>query len=117
VEEIRSTSLRLQLRGNEISIQSSGVSVTAELGRLFHLIECLSSNGMIQPEIDDHKNIGQVKAYVPSNFIAAFTQLPEATNLVRVQSLQLVYFLFMSIHSLSCFILMKGSNRWCGRSC
>ncbi len=85
VEEIRSTALRLQLCGSEMSIPSSGgVSVTAELGCLFHLIESLSSNGMIQPDLDDHKNTGQVKAFVPSNFIAAFTKLPEATNLALI---------------------------------
>mmetsp|Transcript_24951 Transcript_24951/g.49860 ORF Transcript_24951/g.49860 Transcript_24951/m.49860 type:complete len:1483 (+) Transcript_24951:213-4661(+) len=84
VGEIRSTALRLQLCGDEMTIPSSGLSVTAELGCLFHLIECLSSNGMIQPDIDDHKNTGQVKAYVPSNFIAAFTTLPEATNLALI---------------------------------
>jgi hypothetical protein len=39
VKEIRSTALRLQLRHNEITIPSSGLSVTAELGCLFHLIE------------------------------------------------------------------------------
>ncbi len=84
MKEIRSTALRLQLRGNEMTIPSSGLSVTAELGCLFHLIECLSSNGMIQPDLDDHKNIGQVKAYVPSNFISTFTTLPEATNLALI---------------------------------
>ena len=84
VEEIRSTALRLQMRGNEMTIPSSGVSVTAELGCLFHQIECLSSNGMIQPDLDDHKNTGQVKAFVPSNFIASITKLPEATNLALI---------------------------------
>lgn len=85
VEEIRSTALRLQLCGSEMSIPSSGgVSVTAELGCLFHLIESLSSNGMIQPDLDDHKNTGQVKAYFPSKFISAFTKLPEATNLALI---------------------------------
>ena len=39
---------------------------------------------MIQPDLDDQKNIGQVKAYVPSNFISAFTTLPEATNLALI---------------------------------
>ena len=84
VKEIRLTALRLQLCGDDITIPSSGLSVTAELGCLFHLIESLSSNGMIQPDLDDHKNTGQVKAFVPSNFIAAFTTLPEATNLALI---------------------------------
>lgn len=84
VKEIRLTALGLQLCGDDVSIPSSGLSVTAELGCVFHLIESLSSNGMVQPDLDDHKNTGQVKAFVPSNFIAAFTTLPEATNLALI---------------------------------
>lgn len=61
------------------------VSITAELGLLFHLIESLSANGMVQPDTSSNrKNIGQVKAFVPSNFISAFTLLPEARNLALI---------------------------------
>jgi len=68
------------------------VSITAELGLLFHLIESLSANGMIQPtrfddddaEDGDLRRRGQVKAFAPSNFLAAFALLPEATNLALV---------------------------------
>ena len=68
------------------------MSITAELGLLFHLIETLSANGMIQPtpNINTKNNYqevvkrGQVKAFVPSNFISAFALLPEATNLALV---------------------------------
>lgn len=59
------------------------MSVTAELGLLFHLIESLSSNGMVQPDTGQG-NRGQVKAFVPSNFISAFALLPEATNLALI---------------------------------
>lgn len=57
-----------------------------ELGLIFNLIESLSMNGMVQPDVEDNQqtNKGQVKAYVPSNFISAFTQLPEATNLALI---------------------------------
>ena len=58
--------------------------ITAELGRLFHLIESLSANGMLPSDMQSNRvrsNIGQVKAFVPSNFISSFMLLPEATNL------------------------------------
>ena len=74
MEEIRSTALRLQLYGNKMTLSSS-------LGCLFRQIKDLSSYGMIQPNVDDRMSIGQVKAWVPSNFISSFTKLPEATNL------------------------------------
>jgi hypothetical protein len=60
------------------------VSVTAELGLLFHLIESLSANGMTHSDIHRdqvRRKVGQVKAFVPSNFISSFMLLPEATNL------------------------------------
>ena len=62
------------------------VSITAELGLLFHLMGELSVNGMIQPDSTarNSRMKGQVKAFVPSNFIAAFPLLPEATNLALV---------------------------------
>jgi hypothetical protein len=63
------------------------VSILAELGLLFHQIESLSANGMIQTEIQWNKlrsKLGQVKAFVPSNFISSFMLLPEATNLALI---------------------------------
>ncbi len=61
------------------------MSVTSELGLLFKLIESLSANGMVQPDTaNNRRNIGQVKAFVPSNFISAFTLLTEAKNLALV---------------------------------
>lgn len=63
------------------------MSITAELGLLFYLIEMLSANGMIQPSTcSGHTDVerGQVKAFVPSNFIGAFASLPEAINLALV---------------------------------
>ena len=42
---------------------------------------------MIQPSSDSNKTTdgrGQVKAFVPSNFISAFALLPEAINLALV---------------------------------
>lgn len=35
---------------------------------------------MVQPE----SSVGQVKAFVPTNFISAFALLPEATNLALI---------------------------------
>jgi hypothetical protein len=64
------------------------VVVTAELGRLFHLIENLSANGMLPSDMQSNRvrsNIGQVKAFVPSNFISSFMLLPEATNLALLE--------------------------------
>ena len=63
----------------------TGVSVFPELGLLFHLMESLSANGMIQQcNNNQSKNGGQVKAFIPSNFISAFAMLPEATNLALI---------------------------------
>ena len=97
IDEIRDAALRLQLRGREMGVMVGKVagsktgdgvqlvSVTAELGLLFNMIESLSANGMIQPA--DNKmqgKRGQVKAFVPSNFLSAFALLPEATNLALI---------------------------------
>lgn len=63
------------------------VSILAELGLLFHQIESLSANGMIQTEMQRNtlrSKLGQVKAFVPSNFISSFMLLPEATNLALI---------------------------------
>eukprot|EP00571_Detonula_confervacea_P008660 CAMPEP_0172317850 /NCGR_PEP_ID=MMETSP1058-20130122/33035_1 /TAXON_ID=83371 /ORGANISM="Detonula confervacea, Strain CCMP 353" /LENGTH=1651 /DNA_ID=CAMNT_0013032517 /DNA_START=344 /DNA_END=5299 /DNA_ORIENTATION=+ len=88
-EEVRDIALKLQLCSKDMAMmfgKSRGrwtrVSITAELGLLFHLIESLSANGMMQPEsTGTSKKRGKVKAFVPSNFISAFAMLPEATNL------------------------------------
>lgn len=80
MKEIRSNALQLQLHHNDAipkqTIKSSRnlVSVISELGLLFNLIEQLPVNCMINPD-------ATVKPFVPSNFISAFTLLPEATNL------------------------------------
>lgn len=61
------------------------MSILAELGLLFHQIESLSANGMIQTETQRKRSkLGQVKAFVPSNFISSFMLLPEATNLALI---------------------------------
>lgn len=61
------------------------MSVTAELGLLFQLIESLSANGVVQQDTpSNRRKVGQVKAFVPSNFISAFSVLPEAKNLALV---------------------------------
>ena len=83
IEEIRITALQFQLSSSDLSIQA-GVSVTAELGLLFNFIESLSANGMIQPSENNQNIRGQVKAFVPSNFISAFALLPEAKNLALI---------------------------------
>ena len=83
IEEIRTTALQFQLSSGDLSIQA-GVSVTAELGLLFNFIESLSANGMIQPSESNQTIRGQVKAFVPSNFISAFALLPEAKNLALI---------------------------------
>lgn len=58
------------------------MSVIAQLGLLFNHIESLSEVGMVQPSSPGaNANRGQVKSFVPSNFISAFALLPEATNL------------------------------------
>lgn len=79
VPEIKKVALQSQLQRNHLSQQSTrvGVSVVSELGLLFHLIESLSANSVVSSD-------GQVKAFVPSNFISAFTLLPEANNLALV---------------------------------
>lgn len=79
VEEVRNIALQLQLCSKELSIEP-GVSVSAELGLLFNLIESLVSNGMVQPSSEK----SQVKAFVPANFISTFALLPEATNLALI---------------------------------
>ena len=79
VDEVRNIAVQLQLCSKELSIEP-GVSVTAELGLLFNLIESLVSNGMVQPSSEK----SQVKAFVPANFISTFALLPEATNLALI---------------------------------
>ncbi|KAL3798250.1 hypothetical protein HJC23_000164 [Cyclotella cryptica] len=81
LREIRSSALQLQLHHHMAPISKQPgkysrclVSVISELGLLFNLIEQLPVNGMIHPD-------GTVKPFVASNFISAFTLLPEASNL------------------------------------
>jgi hypothetical protein len=80
MKEIRSNALELQLHHSDaipkqaIKSPRSLVSVISELGLLFNLIEQLPVNSMINPD-------ATVKPFVASNFISAFTLLPEAANL------------------------------------
>ncbi|KAL7520790.1 hypothetical protein ACHAWX_006178 [Stephanocyclus meneghinianus] len=81
MKEIRSSALQLQLHNHLAPLLKQAgkysrcfVSVISELGLLFNLIEQLAINGMIHPD-------GTVKPFVASNFISAFTLLPEASNL------------------------------------
>jgi len=82
-DPVRTTALSLQLRGPEMSIQTgkNNVSLTAELGLLFNLVDSLSANGMVQP------NRPSVKAFNPSSFISAFTLLSEAKTLALVDGI------------------------------
>jgi hypothetical protein len=83
MKEIRSNALQLQLHHDSAipkqaaKSSTSIVSVISELGLLFNLIEQLPVNCMIHPD-------GTVKPFVASNFISAFTLLPEATNLALI---------------------------------
>ena len=63
------------------SLRTKDVSLTAELGLLFNLVDSLSANGMVQP------NRPTVKAFNPSSFISAFTLLPEAKTLALVDGI------------------------------
>ncbi|KAL7549462.1 hypothetical protein ACHAWF_012729 [Thalassiosira exigua] len=88
VGEIREAALGLQLRGREMVmgeggmvLGSRGASITAELGRLFHWMKCLSVGSIVHP---GDGGGAQVRAFAPLNFLAAFTELPEATNLALV---------------------------------
>ena len=82
IKEIRSNALQLQLHDhgvipNQVGKSASLVSVISELGLLFNLIEQIPVNCLIHPD-------GTVKPFVASNFISAFTLLPEATNLALI---------------------------------
>ena len=49
--------------------------LSAELGCVFHQIECLSKYARIYP---DESLIAKVGAFVPANFLASFASMPEA---------------------------------------
>jgi hypothetical protein len=80
MREIRSNALQLQLHHSTPLLSQSGkysrclVSVISELGVLFHQIQHAQVNWIIHPD-------GKMKPFIPSNFISAFTLLPEASNL------------------------------------
>ena len=75
VKEIRTNALELQLYHDAATPrQSIKNSVISELGLLFNLIDELPVNCLTHPD-------GTVKPYLPSNFISAFTLLPEASQL------------------------------------
>jgi len=80
IPEIRAAALRSQALNSKMAIQSGTgdrrerISITTELGLLFHLLESLSANGAAFPD-------AEINPCVPSNIVSSLLLLPEATNL------------------------------------
>ena len=80
VPEIRSSMLEAQFNDRSVSAsKSSDRNLVAELGFLFHRIECLATTGMVFQ--DSSAVMNRIEPWAPFNFISCLTAMPEAEQL------------------------------------